>query len=62
MDPKNPDAQFLALLKQIQANTEAELNAQNALPKKFTRASGMEDPELDLSPIEYDSSTQKQGV
>lgn len=54
MNLNDIDPSFAELFKQVRANTEAELKAQAALPSKYTRASGMTDPELDLSPLKYE--------
>lgn len=60
-DKKNPldavDAATAKLIRAVQANTEAEVRELNQLPAKYTRATGMEDPELDVSPLKYDPTS-----
>lgn len=48
------DPALAKLVQQVQSNTEKELSDLRQLPPKFTRATGMVDPDLDLSPIRYE--------
>ena len=44
------------LWQQVQTNTEAELKDLGSSEAKFTRKTGMEDPDLNVGTTEYDPS------
>lgn len=47
------------LWKQVQTNTEAELKDLGSSEPKFTRKTGMEEPDLDVGTTAYDPSEPK---
>ena len=63
-DGKKPSApvdfppSVVKLWKQVQTNTEAELKDLGSSEAKFTRKTGMEEPDLDVGTTSYDPSEQ----
>jgi hypothetical protein len=54
------DPSLADLVREVQANTEAELRELRMLPSKFTRKTGMIDPDLDISPLRYEPKKKKE--
>jgi peroxiredoxin len=46
----------MKLWKQVQTNTESELKDLASAEAKFTRKTGMDDPDLDVGTTPYDAS------
>lgn len=48
------DAATAQLVRAVQSNTEAEIRELNSLPSRYTRETGMTEPDLDISPTPYE--------
>lgn len=56
------DPDFARLVREVQANTEAELRELSKKPAKYTRETGMIDPDLDISATPYEPEKVKEKV
>lgn len=54
------DPDFAKLVRAVQSNTEAELRELRLLPARYTVATGMIDPDLDVSPLRYEPEKHKE--
>lgn len=54
------DPTLADLVRQVQKNLAAELQDLNKLPAKYTRATGMIDPDLDISTVPYEPGKEKE--